>query len=333
MIKSIQDSEIWDRFLEENPFGQLFHQWKFLKILERHSGFDLLPLGFYSNKNNKLICIIPFFFKKYGLLKLYTSSPPKSGIPNLNLVLDKSFNSLKQHNRESYMARIVSEFDNEFNLLSPDYISFSLSGINDVRQFRWNGYYTKPAYTYKIDLNKSIDNIWNEFDRDCRREIRSTERFNLTLKETSDIDAFYNIMINRYKEQGLNFPFFGQQYFRDILSTFPENVKLYFLLNDGLAIDVLVTYQYNGRIVFWKGFVNLDRHIHSNEYLTWAFVKKAKENDFLELEIQGANTDRLCLFKSKFNPSLELYFNLYKKSRKGNLAEKLYIWSKKKSFI
>jgi hypothetical protein len=39
----IQDQTSWDQFIDNSPHGLLFHKWNFLKTIELHSGYELLP--------------------------------------------------------------------------------------------------------------------------------------------------------------------------------------------------------------------------------------------------------------------------------------------------
>lgn len=329
-IELIRDEYIWDSFVNESPDGVLFHKWNFLKIIEKHTNFKLLTYAVFLGKDKKLSCLFPIFYKKFKGINMIFSQPPTSGISFTSLVLSSNYYMLKQHQKESYLNKIVDELDVELKSYSPNFTSISLSpNLHETRPFKWKGYSLDPTYTYVIDLNRPIEDIWNQLDRDCRREIRNTDILNLSLEETNDINTFYNIMKDRYNQQGLSLPFASAQYFLEIIQNYPDYVKAYFLYKDDKLIDVLANYGYNKRLVFWKGFINLDRSVHSNEYLTWEFIKRAKSSGYSSLEIQGANIRRLCLFKSKFNPSLELKFDVYKKDALGVVAERIYDYLKR----
>jgi hypothetical protein len=323
-VKIIEDKDLWAKFVDESPDGLLFHKWDFLKIMEKHTNYKLLSYGIY--KGDKLIAIFPLFFKRYKGLKMVFSPPPQTGVPYLGFVMNHKYGSLKQRRKESYLNEVIGEINEEIDKFSPNYVFISLgSNLFDIRFFKWSGFEDDLNYTYVIDLEKSLDTIWNDFDKDCRREIRTTDKYDLSFKETDDVQTFYNILSNRYNEQGLNLPLISPNYFKDILSTFPKNIKMYFLYNADKMVDIVASYEYKKRLVIWKGYISLDKSIHSTEYLTWDFIKKAKSENFTKFEIQGANTKRLCFFKSKFNPSLEINYNIYKKDNFGKIAEWVYI--------
>lgn len=324
-IKIIEDHGIWDSFVDSCPDKLLFFSWDFLKIIEKHSGYKLLPYGIYDDKKKTIVSVFPLFFNKKFGMKFLFSQPPSSCIPYIGFLVAPEFYSLKQRQKESYLGRVVKEIMGEMRNISPNYISLSLGPhVQDVRQFRWNDFSIDISYSYLIDLTLPLDTLWDSFDKDCRREIRSTEKHHLSLQETTDTKTFCSIMEDRYRQQGLNFPFFGIGYMNDILAAFPRHVKMYFLYQDDKIIDVVTTYESNGRVVFWIGWVSMDKTIHSNEFLTWEFIKKAKADGLKLLEIQGADTERLCLFKSKFNPAIEQSFSVNKKDIIGKASRYLY---------
>lgn len=323
-IEMIKDKELWDKFIDTSPYGLLFHKWDFLNIIEKHTGYKLLPYGIY--KGEELVAIFPLFFKKFKGLKTIFSPPPQTGVPYLGFVMNQEYDTLKQRRKESYLNTVIDEINGEIINLSPNYISIStIPNFLDMRPFKWNGYTINTHYTYVIDLEKSLDNIWKDFDESCRRAIRKSDKYSISLKQTYDVDTFYNIMTDRYAQQGLNLTIISPEYVKEIISTFSKNVDLYFLYNNNDIIDITSNFKYKNKFSFWMGWVNLQKSIPSNEYIAWECIKKTKAEGFKKLEITGAGIRRLCLFKSKFNPSLEICFNVHKKDTLGKMVEWAYL--------
>jgi hypothetical protein len=325
-IEIIHDSAVWDSFVDESPDRVIFHSWKFLKIVEKYSGYTLLSYGIFEKKKNTLIALFPLFYHKRRGMRFIFSQPPMSGIPFIGLLMNAEYTQSSQRQKEHHLNTVVTDINSEIEALAPHYVSISLGPfVQDIRPFLWNGFDAGVDYTYTVNLQPSLEDIWNSFERTTRKEIRSTAKYNLSLKETGDIEQFYAIMEERYRQQHLKLPLFGFAYLKEILATFPDNLKLYFLYNDQQVIEVGLNYEYNKRFVFWIGGVNLDRSIHGLEYYTWEFVKLAKSRGLDLLEIQGADIQRLSLFKSKFNPCLEHSFHVHKKGFLGKCAEWSYI--------
>jgi len=123
-IKLISKKDKWDKFLANNPNALLYHKWDFLKVVEKHTGYELLPYGVY--KGEQLIAIFPLFYKRMALLKFLFSPPPGSGVPYLGPVLDKEYDFLKQDKKESFINQVAEEIDTVVKKIGPNYFAVTL---------------------------------------------------------------------------------------------------------------------------------------------------------------------------------------------------------------
>jgi hypothetical protein len=322
-VKAITDKALWDKFVDDSPYGMLFHKWDFLKTIEKHTGDTLLPYGVY--KGDELICIFPLFLRKYMGMKMIFSPPPRTGVPNLGFVMSGTYDSLKQRRKESYINTAMDEIDQEIKKPSPNYISIAtVTKFNDIRPFKWHEYTVNVLFSYVIDLTRPLEEIWQGFDMNCKKNIKLCEKFPLVSKESTDIKKFYGIMSDRYRQQGLNYPVLSPEYLKDLMDAYPENLKLYFLYNGDEVVGIDLICQYKGRIMLWMGESIINKDIPANYFTRWEMIKKAKAEGFKEMEIEGANTKRLCANKSRFNPRLDRSFHITKKDALGKVAEWTY---------
>ena len=170
-VRIIDDKALWDDFIEKSPYSLLFHRWDFLNIMEKYSGMQLLPYGIY--KGNELICLFPLYFKRANGLKIVYSPPMQVllYVPHLGFVMSQKFATLKQKKKEGYLDIVVTEMGEEIAKLGPNYISISTSpGLDDMRPFAWGGYALKPQYGYVINLEDSLDDLWNGLEKNLRSE-------------------------------------------------------------------------------------------------------------------------------------------------------------------
>ncbi len=317
-IKIIKDKDLWDALVDESPYGLLYHKWNFLNIIEKHSGYKLLPYGIY--KGDELIAIFPLFFRKLWGLKTIFSPPPQIGVPYLGLVVGKKYDDLKQNKKEGILNLIMNEIDEEIKNFSPNYISIStVPNFLDIRPFKWNNYNIDIHFTYVIDLNRTLDQVWASFKTRLRTHIRRSDKFGLELSDGNDLSIFWELHKTRYEEQGINYPLLSMKYIRDLIDAYPQNIKLYYLKdNDKEIIGAVITQEYKS-FSLWLGAPKIK--IYGNELMWWKLIKKAKSENYNKFEILGANTKHLCMVKSQFNPSLEFYFAIYKKHILGKIAE------------
>lgn len=324
-VELIRDNGLWDSFIEKSSHGLLFHKWDFLKAIERHTKFQLLPYGVYLGE--ELICLYPVFYRKYQGLKMVFSPPPGSSIPYLGFVMSPVYDTLKQRRKELYINTAVDEMEQEIQKLSPNYVSIdSAPKFVDFRPFKWNGYEVDTHFNYVISLERPLDRIWSSFGKDCKERIKEFSRSDVSLRESPDVETYYNLEKKMYEDQGLNAPVVGKEYLQEIFRLYPDNMKLYFLTRNGEMADVECAYMFKDKFKLLWCVPTIGKKMYGNqEYSTWELIRKAKQEGYKEFEIVGANIKRFCSYQSKFNPSLDMTFTFSKRDPIGTVAEWSYM--------
>ncbi|CAJ37288.1 GNAT family N-acetyltransferase [Methanocella arvoryzae] len=321
----INDEEVWDRFVDNSPYGTLFHKWKFLKIMEKYSRYQLLPYGIFKGK--ELACLFPLFYKAEKGLR-FVASPPRQSIlyvPYLGYVMSREFDGWKQHKKESFTCDIVHDINREISRLSPNYTSiFPVPRCTDMRPFRWSGYTVDLGYTYITNLERTEEELWNSLTSNCRKDIRDLKDKSLQFKAYNDVDRFFEVMRSVLAQEGPTF-FHAQtpEYLKEIIAAFPENVKMNALYEDDTPLYISTTIEYNGRLLMWMAGSASDRY-NSGECFVWELLKDASRRGLKVAENWGTEQRRLCNFKSKFNPSLEMTCIVRKTDGIGKLATMTY---------
>ncbi len=316
--KLIQDGPAWDRFLDGTPYGTIFHRWRFLKIIEKHSPYTLLPYGIY--RGNELICLFPLYFRAYRGLKLVFSPPPQMLVPYLGPVMGATYGELKQKRREAYLADAIRTITAEMRKISPNYMKMLTQPcFDDVRPFRWQHYAVDISYDYVIDLARPLQEIWAGFDSTCKKQIKHVQGRGLEMRRSADPDAFYRIMEDNFTAKGLRSPYHGGDsgYLKEILDAYPDNVKMYFLYEGEKVVGAHVVCKYHEKCTLWLGSATGNY----NEFMLWELMKLEKSGGMKTFEIQDADTPRVLPFKSKFNPGLEHKFQVNRKDALGSIAE------------
>jgi len=169
--------------------------------------------------------------------------------------------------------------------------------------------------TVSVDLSCELDQIWREFRKGHRYNIKKTEREECEFKilqnpSDADIDAFislyYATMENCHASQKYFFP---PSFIRDHFSQLPA---------------VLMNVNYHGELVGSSMFIAGDSYAHyhlsgsSNNttgiypstLIIWNAIKWAKENNFVEFHLGGGlgKKDSLFNFKSGFSKTVNPYY-------------------------
>lgn len=322
-ISMIEDRDLWDRTVDQSPYGLLFHRWDFLKLAEKYTGWELRPYGIYKGAN--LLSLFPLFYKRDMVLKTVFAPPPMSCIPYLGPTMNAGYGNMKPSTRESQLQIVVDEVSAEIKKLGAGYVNIQMPPMfNDVRPFKWNHFSEVSHFTYFVDLCRPLEDIWGSFGANLRTNLKKVSKLPLTLKRVYDAETFCDVITKRYAEQGLTFPIRTPRYLHDLLEAFPDNIKMYMLYHGEEIASSITVCQYKGRMMHWMGATRLDSGIAGNDYMLWELIKMAREDGCREFELQGAGDRRLSHYKSKFNPRLEVFYGITQKGPVGNAAEWAY---------
>lgn len=311
-----KDREEWDRLVESSPHGTIFHTWKWLKITEKHTKSKLYPIIGY--KGTTPIGIFPLFYQKKFLVKTVFSPPPHTGIPHLGPAL-VDYDKLKQDKKESVFIEFQKQVDEFiYSKIKPNYVFISSSpGLIDSRPFKWTGYQVEPVYDYLVDLGKGMDYVWKEFKKPLRDDIKKAEKSGVCMEEGSkeELCFVYDSSVRRYQEQSkmINLPL---EYLLDLYDSFyPRNLRIFVARYHEELVGGIIATCYRDKISFWIGAAKPNlRNISPNDLVQWEAMKWASEQGFRYYEEIGAGVERLCRYKSKYNPDLSVYFSVRKYS-------------------
>ena len=325
-IATDSDSKEWDKLVDSSPHGTIFHTWKWLKIMEKHSGCKLYPI--MGLKGTTPIGVFPLFYQRMFFVKAMFSPPPQLAVPYLGPAL-VDYEKLKQDKKESIFIEFQKQVDDFiFSELKPNYAQINLSpGLLDSRPFKWRGYQVEPMYNYLFDLSRGADYVWMGFKKHLRQNIRRAENRGISVKEgfKDDLVLIFDVLFDRYKEQNKTLPFSCGYLLDAYSSVHPRNMRIFVAEYQREFIGGLVDLYYKDKVVSWLGNAKAKvEGVSPNELIQWEAIKWACEHDFKYYEEVGGNTERLCLFKSKYNPNLSVYFTVKKCSTTFNFLETMY---------
>jgi hypothetical protein len=319
----LTDPKIWDDFIKNSQMATIFHNWAILKVIEKHSKYQLIPIGIY--KKEELICVIPLFINNKNFIKMLFSPPPSSGIPYLGPILKDEYRTAKQGKKESYLRIVADELSLIFKKINPSYFSVTLvPEIQDIRYFKWRGFNIVPNFTYLMATNIDLELIWLNIDKDTRKQIKKAESLKITVKDTSDVDQIYESLKNRYNEQKINFPLYGIDYLKELKKIKPANFLFKVAEYNENIVASRITLCFNDTLIFWMGNAKSRDHVYGNEFLTWETIRLSKQLNLKNIDLNGADNESISNFKSKFNPILSTYYVITRNNLIGKTAEFVY---------
>jgi len=327
------DAQQWDDIVNSSLNGTLYHTWNWLKITEKHSDSKLYPLVFFDTREKKPFGAIPLFFMKKLGMKMVFSPPPGCSIRLGPVLLDKGY---KQHKFELAYLDFQAGIDSFIQQLGSSYTSIITNpGLLDVRPFSWADYEVTPAYTYFINLSPGTEKLWAGLKSNVRSDINSAQKKGVSVEESTSESAgyFYDSIAQRYSKLRQRFPL-NRSYLFAIFEKFkPANIRTFTALYQDQVMTATACTLFKDTVTAWIGSVSPPvRGLEANKLVYWNIIIWAVKNNFRSFEIEGANIQHLCSYKSIFNPGLRVYFGIKKMDRLGYLGERSYRLMRKSSF-
>lgn len=307
----------WNDYIKSSSHGTVFHIWQWLKIMEKHTNSTLYPLQVFRGSSH--IANYPIFFKKKGPFKFALSPPSNTNSLYLGPVL-QDYDSYLQKKKEDYLIGIQSAVDEFlFSELKCNYVRLRTSpGFPDSRPLLWAGYQVEPNYTYRLDLNTSLDDIWAQMHKTIRTSIKSAQGKGVVIEKGDKNDLLFleSELKRRFAAQGIrkndHSPFLS-----DIYDEFNgQNLDVIVAKCEGKTLSGIVHLCDNGIVYQWMGVPKSKMAgISPNELLVWESIMSAHKNGQKYYEFMDGGIDqRLRIFKSKFNPDACVWYSAEKYS-------------------
>ncbi|HOI58228.1 MAG: GNAT family N-acetyltransferase [Methanoculleus sp.] len=331
-VNRIDDRDTWDTFVDESPSGLLFHKWDYLNLTAKHTESTLIPCAI--SKGDELICVFPLFCKRMHGINAVFSPPPLTTIPHLGCVMSRNFEGLKQSKKESLLGMVAEEIQDEIRSFSPNFLSITfVPEFNDVRHYLWNRCDARVRYTYTINLERSLEELWNNLHTKLRNKLKKAAGAGLRLEKTTDVATFHRLISERFRDPSLDIPPIRRDYLEDLMRAYPERIGIYFLYDAEDEVTAVVAAQEYKRFLLWIGTPKVQTAHAANEYLQWLLIQRAKSEGYRVFENMGANNPDLVFFKSKFNPDLKMYFEIEEKDTLGSVSVWAYLTFVKRLMI
>jgi len=323
------DFEAWERALPDDGF-EVFHLPDALGVLADHTDADLQLYAGY--KGDQAVALLPVFVTEPPVGTVVQSPPASMGVPRLGPVLMP--NSPKKRKREKLNRRFTDAVAEELAVDSPLTLLRLVcnTAYTDPRPYSWRDMHTETLFTYCLDVDGSdLDSIRADFSSSLRREIRDAEDLSITI-EREGIDgvrAIHEDTVARFAEQGESdgrtWP-----YVRDLADSLGERCQAYVARGpDGEYLGGITVLYSNDMAYFWQGGTKSTYEGTSvNGLVHWRIIEDIAAGDPVEsveqYDLMGANTERLCQYKSKFGADLVPYYLVETESRGMDVAKRAY---------
>lgn len=325
------DLERWDDALPRSGF-EVFHDPDALAVLDAHTDAELRLYGAF--KGQQAVGLLPVFVDENAVGRTVFSPPVSMGVPRLGPIIDP--NSPKRRKWERINAELAAGVleDVEADRRSTLFRMTCPVGYDDPRPYGWNDLSVEPQFTYVVDLEdcSDLEDAMAGFSKSLRNEMRRYDDVDLSI-ETEGIDAalrIYDDVVDQYAEYDDEAPM-TRQFLRDLLATLDDDRWRTYVARtpDGEYKSGILTLFSNDLAYYWQGGVTASyEHVSVNNLLHRRILEDVVTDPDLEsiegYDLVGANTERLCEYKGKFNGGLRPYYVVESAGLEMQLAKAAY---------
>jgi len=322
--------EEWADALPPDGF-EVFHTPEALHVLDDHATGELRLYGGF--KGQRPVGLLPVVVQERAIGRAVLSPPPGFSIPRLGPLVMPA--SPKRRKREkvnaTFTEAVLEDMGIEdsltlFRMMCP-------TSYPDPRPYVWSELSLDTSFTYHLSVDENIEDLRSSFSKSLRREIRDAEELDVSIERggTESVGQIYDRTHERYAEQDRGFAL-DRAYVEDLTEALAEvdRCRTYVARDDEAEYlsGVVVLYS-NDAAYFWLGG---NRSVHEgtsvNGLLHWNIIEDIAAGEPLEsvdtYDLMGANTERLCRYKSKFGASLVPYYSVESDGTGMAAAKKAY---------
>jgi len=285
----------WDSFLYSRPTSSFYHLFGWKNIIESCLGHKIyyfaavedgrfqgvLPLVYIDSLLfGKILCSMPFL--NFGGICAANPATEKALLDEAKHLVDRE--------RMAYLELRNMVKSNEPLPTSEKKVSMTLS------------------------LNDDPDVIWNGFKSKQRNSIRRAYKNGLSVKDGGMelLDDFYLILSQSWRALGT--PIYRRDFFAEIISTFPDDTRIFVLYHDGQPVAAAFNGYFRDVVEgMWLGIDYRFQSLQPNYMLYWEMIKHGCKNGYRLFHLGRSSSESGGeFFKKKWNAETkQLYWQYY----------------------
>jgi len=153
-------------------------------------------------KNNEIIAALTYCLEKKFIFN-YIVQPVLTPI---NGIWIKYPPNIRESKKLVFEKEVMSDIADKIDSLNIDMFSQNFNYVTNWLPFYWKKYEQTTRYTYVIENTKSIENIFSDFSRLVRNNIKKSESA-VRVYESDDIKKFYNINMMTFDRKNMKIPY------------------------------------------------------------------------------------------------------------------------------
>jgi len=310
-ITSSLDTKKWSDFVYNHPHGNIFQTPEMAEVYKRTKNYEPISLAVIDDTDNIIALLQAVVIREKGILGPLSSRSIIQGGP-LFVEGEEGIKALKM--LIEYYDRIIRKkaiYTEIRNMWDTSEILDTLKGM------RYKYY---EHSNFMININRTPKEIFSDFSRDRRRNIKKAIKCGINLKianNLEEIESFYEILLETYRKAGL--PLADKTLFLSafnvLCGTGKARVFLAYVREEVIAGRFVLCYK--NKIYDWyAGAKRRYLSYHPNEFLVWCVLKWGSEKGFHIFDFGGAGNPKreygVREFKRRFGGTM-VNFGRYRK--------------------
>ncbi len=302
ILKPINNLDVFCEKAE--PLIGVFASKKWLSVY----GDSLTVIGIYKDEHQLIGGFYYLNTIKYGFK--FIKLPPYTPHCGLFFNSDGKNNSTVINFSKEIMTEICSYFIEQKSALT--ILAFP-SNIIDFQPFIWNKFKVIPNYTYRINLENSIDNIKSNFDSKNRNAINKAIKEEVIVTENSlSKEDLFQFFMNALNTTDANI---YELELKNVFMKFSDDTNSFSVVakKENNLLGVVFCVFDKNNCYYLLGGVDKKSGIQGiNNVLVQKSIEKAKELGCKTFDFEGSMLKGVEKFFRSFGPELVPYFTINK---------------------
>lgn len=303
MIKKITDSDTCEYDDLAKKHGTIFNTIDWLKMF----GDKAHVCGIYDKGDNLIGGFTLYEEKKFGL-HIFRNPPFTAYIgPFLEIKADNPVTIMDTWKR---VLSLIADF---IESLSCSVVSVCLNkNVVDTQPFTWKKFKVAPAYTYILDMSKSIEDIRKGMSSERRNDINKAARDGLVVKRLDNFEVVKSLVLKTFSRQEV---MINKDYLDKVLFEYASDTNSFAFVafedGDPIAASFCV-YDKSCAYYLLGGYDCEKKHHGAGALAVWEAMRYAQELGLKYFDFEGSMIPQIEKYFRGFGGQLTPYYRINK---------------------
>ncbi len=283
--------------------GSVFNLPEWLAIYDE----ALLVNGIFNDNHDLIGTFFLFKSKRSGLT--YIITPPYS--PHIGLCYVNPAQS--QSNSLTFDKDVITLLKDHLITLKAKLLTIALPfTVTDTQPFYWDKFKVVPNYTYRLGLNKTEEELFNNLTSEKRKSIKRAEKDNIVIEKCSDYKIVKALIEKTFSRKDKSV---SEKYLQKILFQFSneQNSFAFVAYKDGKPSATTFCIHYNGTSYYlFGGYDEANKHHGSGVSCMWQSILHAKKIGITTFDFEGSMLQEVEKYFREFGGEMVPYYTVNK---------------------